>query len=173
MDALRYYRRLLAHNEWANRETVHSLQALDPPPQRGVQLLAHVAGAEWLWYTRVRREPPRMEGWPELTLDQCDKELAAVAEVWKRFLQSRTPDGLRHPVAYVDTSGQSWQSSVEDIMQHVVMHSAYHRAQVASEVRRAGGTPARVDFIHGVRSGIIRSMSLGGRRGPGSPHPDS
>jgi uncharacterized damage-inducible protein DinB len=44
---------------------------------------------------------------------------------------------------------------VEDILTHVLLHSAYHRGQIASQTRAAGGTPAYTDFIHAVRQGFV------------------
>jgi uncharacterized damage-inducible protein DinB len=36
------------------------------------------------------------------------------------------------------------------------MHSAYHRGQIASQMRASGKTPAYTDFIHGVRQGLVK-----------------
>jgi len=44
---------------------------------------------------------------------------------------------------------------VEDILTHVTIHSAYHRGQIASDLRAAGQAPAYTDFIHAVRLGLI------------------
>ena len=38
---------------------------------------------------------------------------------------------------------------------HVLMHSAYHRGQIAADMRAAGLTPAYTDFIHSVRQGFV------------------
>jgi len=38
---------------------------------------------------------------------------------------------------------------------HVIMHSAYHRGQIALEMRAAGMEPAHTDFIHAVRQGLV------------------
>jgi uncharacterized damage-inducible protein DinB len=164
MDPIRYYRRLLAYDAWANRETIINLRALDEPPPRAVQLVGHIVGAEWLWYTRVRREEPRMAVWPDLAPADCERAFEDVAEAWRRFFQSRTPDGLRDSVEYVNTKGESWRSSVEDILQHLVIHSSYHRAQVAHELRQAGGMPVNTDFIHAVRAGFVSQLAPRGRR---------
>jgi len=51
--------------------------------------------------------------------------------------------------------GEPWTSSVQDVLTHVVMHSAYHRGQIASLMRAGGSTPAYTDFIHAVRQGVI------------------
>ena len=44
---------------------------------------------------------------------------------------------------------------MRDILTHVTMHSAYHRGQIAADVRVAGFTPAYTDFIHAVRTGSL------------------
>jgi uncharacterized damage-inducible protein DinB len=38
----------------------------------------------------------------------------------------------------------------------VVMHSAYHRGQIASHMRESGQTPAYTDFIHAMRQGFVK-----------------
>jgi uncharacterized damage-inducible protein DinB len=35
------------------------------------------------------------------------------------------------------------------------MHSAYHRGQIATQMRTAGYLPAYTDFIHGVRQRLV------------------
>jgi uncharacterized damage-inducible protein DinB len=35
------------------------------------------------------------------------------------------------------------------------MHSAYHRGQIAADMRAAGFEPVYTDFIHAVRQGYI------------------
>ena len=41
---------------------------------------------------------------------------------------------------------------------HVIMHSAYHRGQIAADVRAAGLTPAYTDFIHQRAPGIHKMI---------------
>jgi uncharacterized damage-inducible protein DinB len=58
-------------------------------------------------------------------------------------------------VTYNNSRGERWTSKIEDILQHVVMHSAYHRGQIAIDMRAAGLVPAYTDFIHAVRQSNI------------------
>jgi uncharacterized damage-inducible protein DinB len=44
---------------------------------------------------------------------------------------------------------------VEEILTHLVIHSAYHRGQIASDLRAAGQEPAYTDYIHAVRQGLL------------------
>ena len=44
---------------------------------------------------------------------------------------------------------------MDDVLLHVIMHSAYHRGQVATDMRAAAFTPAYTDFIHAISQGFL------------------
>ncbi|MGA7513237.1 MAG: DinB family protein, partial [Candidatus Sulfotelmatobacter sp.] len=71
------------------------------------------------------------------------------------FLSQLPPVGLMETVVYKNTKGEPWTSTVEDIVTHVLLHSAYHRGQIATLVRASGEQPAYTDFIHAVRQGLV------------------
>jgi uncharacterized damage-inducible protein DinB len=150
---LEHLRRLFAYNRWANGEVARALATAETP--RAVRLLAHVAGAERLWLARLRHESSPLAVWPELTLAECTAHLHDQAAAWDACLQAWSPEDLTGAVAYVNSKGEPWTSTVADILTHVVFHSAYHRGQMATEVRAAGGVPAYTDFIHCVREGFL------------------
>ncbi|HEV2132448.1 MAG TPA: DinB family protein [Longimicrobiaceae bacterium] len=90
-----------------------------------------------------------------MTLEECEAQIATLPARWRDFLGALQPDRLPKAVVYTNSKGEPWTNTVQDILQHVVMHSAYHRAQIATEVRAAGHLPAHTDFIHAARNGII------------------
>jgi uncharacterized damage-inducible protein DinB len=154
-SALEHHRRLLGYDRWANAEALRSLQQFDAPPLRALRWLAHVVGAEHLWLARLRGEASPLPVWPDLNPDGCAARLAELDGLWPAYLAPLAPGDLGRPVAYRNTKGESWTSTVGDILTHVVLHSAYHRGQIAAEVRAAGGEPAYTDFIHAVRQGLV------------------
>lgn len=143
-------RRLFRYDEWANREALASAA-----PPRALALMAHVLGTEWLWLSRARRQPSPVAVWPEWTAAECTVQADAVPRAWASYLDGLTEDGLRETVPYLNSKGEEWSSTVEDLLLHTVLHSVYHRGQVAAEVRAAGGAPAYTDFIHAVRQGFV------------------
>ena len=74
---------------------------------------------------------------------------------WRDYLSDDSPDPLDRSASYKNSKGEPWTSSVRDILTHVFMHSAYHRGQIATDMRQAGHVPAYTDFIHGVRQGLV------------------
>jgi len=93
--------------------------------------------------------------WPELTVEQCEEQVRKLAAIWRGFLGDDSSQLLDRLVPYKNSKGEFYESRVRDILTHVFMHSAYHRGQIASEVRQAGRGPAYTDFIHGVRQGLV------------------
>jgi uncharacterized damage-inducible protein DinB len=63
---------------------------------------------------------------------------------------------LEQSIGYKNSKSEPWTSLVRDILTHVFMHSAYHRGQIAADMRQAGQVPAYTDFIHGVRQGLVK-----------------
>ena len=149
-----YYARLLRYDVWANRETVASLRQ-HTAPEKAVRWMGHIVGAGTLWLARLEDAPPKLAVWPELDLDQCDEGIDRLAKAWPRYLQTLTPADLDDGVGYRNSLGEYWTSTVADILTHVAMHGAYHRAQIAAAVREGGGAPAYTDFIHATRQQLV------------------
>jgi uncharacterized damage-inducible protein DinB len=147
--------RLFEYDDWANREISAALQKLENPPPRSVRLLAHIVSAERLWLERLRLQKQTYPVWPDLSLEQCKLEIEELPKLWKQYLASLKEDGLSHSLTYKNSKGESWTSQKQDILMHVILHSAYHRGQIATDMRAAGFTPAYTDFIHALRQGLV------------------
>jgi len=155
MDRLPDLRRHFAFDTWANREVAAALRALPEPPPGAVKTLAHIAGVLRLWLARVKGEPSPLAVWPDLDLEAVARELDAAAVLWRRQIESLKPEDMERDVAYVNSLGQAWTSTVGDILTQTIFHGVHHRAQILADLRRAGHEPPYVDFIHAVRSGRL------------------
>jgi uncharacterized damage-inducible protein DinB len=147
--------RLFTYDTWANGEVLKSFQAATSVPAKAIQLFSHVLSADRLWYERIQQLPQSFPVWPDFTIEQCQSQAAEVASLWERYFHEMPRERLSQIVDYKNTQGQSWTSTVEDILLHVVIHSEHHRGQIAAEMRAAGNIPALTDFIHAVRSGMV------------------
>jgi uncharacterized damage-inducible protein DinB len=148
---LEHLRRLFSYDDWANREVLAGFPASGAVPSRALQLMAHIFAAERLWLERLLTRPQSVAVWPDFDLQRCRSEAAEMPRLWKEHLQNLGEADLARTVTYRNSKGEVFTSRVEDILQHVLMHSAYHRGQIALTMRDAGLTPAYTDFIHAVR----------------------
>lgn len=156
MDVAERFARELAYNAWANREALQSLLDAKAAPPRAAEVMAHIVGAEWLWLRRLGRGTPESAVWPTLSLSDCDTHLRTLSVAWMGFLESLTGESLTREIAYTNTKGERWANTVADVVTHVVLHSSYHRGQIATLLGRAGEGAAHSDYIECVRRGYLR-----------------
>ena len=144
-------RRWMRYNSWGNRETLKSLTASSPAA--ALKRMAHIVAAEGLWLDRIEAKTAGAV-WPELPLESIAAAISKNDERWEALIGKGDAE-LARKIPYKNSKGEPWNSSVADIAQHVAFHSAYHRGQIASDVRAAGFEPAYTDFIHAVRKGFL------------------
>jgi uncharacterized damage-inducible protein DinB len=146
--------RLLRYDVWANQEVLSSL-GQGASTARSLRWMGHIIGAEYLWMARLLAEPAPLPVWPDLDLEDCGARLDELSRRWPEYLGAKRKS-LEDRIAYTNSKGESWTNTVEEILTHVVIHSGYHRGQIASDLRAAGSVPAYTDYIHAVRQGCLQ-----------------
>ncbi|KXK55334.1 MAG: DinB family protein [Chlorobi bacterium] len=155
MDLTDHIRRTFQYEWWANHATAESLGDGTGIPDRAIALMGHIVAAQRLWLSRIQQGDMPMPVWPAFTPQQCRAELQKSKELWGEFLAALSAETLAQPVPYVNSKGDSFTSSVGDILTHLIVHAAYHRGQINAMLRQAGHTPAYTDFIQAARTGAI------------------
>ena len=163
--------RMFAYDYWANRECLAAMRAAGSVSPDTVGRMAHILSAQKLWLERILKQRQSMPVWPGLTIDDCVALAEEMSSAWRSYLMQLTsqlttqfttqlgthlpPGSLDDQVEYRNSKGQAWSSRVEDVLTHVLFHSAYHRGQIALQMRASGMEPAYTDFIHAVRQGLV------------------
>ena len=156
MNLADYLRKEFVYDEWANREVLAAIRTAGGENERSLQMMAHILAAERLWMERLKAQPQSVPVWPALALDRCDAEAAELSRLWAEYLALVTAGDVAQAISYKNSKGELWTSTIVDVLTHVVLHSAYHRGQIASHMREKGQIPAYTDFIHGVRQGLVK-----------------
>lgn len=156
MNASEHFTRLFLYDDWANREVLAKLRAAPAPPPQPLKFIAHILSAERLWYERLTGQEQTVPVWPEFSLEQCAAQAAELASLWQDYLKAHREEALGQTITYRNSKGESWSSRTDDVLMHVILHSAHHRGQIAAAVRSAGFTPAHTDYIHSVRQGFVK-----------------
>ena len=140
---------LLDHLAWADARVLGGLRDSPGGDPRALELFAHVLGAEHVWLSRIRGVAPRVAVWPALTLEACAALAAENGAGLRAALdeEAERDDGFEREVAYVNSAGQAFRSTVADMLLQVALHGCYHRGQVALLVRQSGGVPSPTDYI--------------------------
>jgi uncharacterized damage-inducible protein DinB len=154
MNLADYLRREFSYDTWANQETLAAIGKGGQDP-RALALMAHILSAERLWLERLQGAPQSRRVWPEYDLGRCQSEVAELARLWPEYLAARSPEDFDAAISYKNSKGEPWTNTIIDVLSHVILHSAYHRGQIASHMRQSGQIPASTDFIHAVRQKLL------------------
>ena len=155
-----HLRKQFAYNAWANREVLAAIAAAGGEDRRSLQLMSHILAAERLWLERLKGEPQSLPVWPQFDLTTCEAQAAELDRLWVEYLVVALAGDLSRTISYKNSKGEDWTSAILDVVTHVLMHSVYHRGQIASHMREKGQTPAYTDFIHAVRRGLLDEKGL-------------
>jgi uncharacterized damage-inducible protein DinB len=140
---------LFEYDRWANGKIAERLAGLAVPLPQAEKLLAHLVGAEEVWYERVSGgEYQKLAVWPEgLALAEVRKRFAAIADAWRAHLEQADAREFARKVEFKNSAGEPCADPLEAIVRHVVSHGAHHRGQIASLLRAAGHVPETLDYI--------------------------
>jgi uncharacterized damage-inducible protein DinB len=153
MQTIENIKHLFSYNEWANRRVIEALKASSNPSAKAIRALTHLLIAEKEWLKRLQNDEDstRTDFWPEETLEACEALADEVTKAYREMLDGLSDDQLKRAATYKNSKGVEYTTTYEDIFTHVLMHSAYHRGQVAMATRAEGDTPAYTDYIGYVR----------------------
>ena len=151
-------RLLYAYNRWANARTLSAAAALRPEQlhkdlgtsHRSVfGTLAHILWGEWRWLSRWLAPAPTPGPDPLVCADlpALRARWAEVEQVQAAFLGHMTEAVLGKLATYENPPGTPWRYPLQQMLQHVVNHSTYHRGQVTTLLRQLGGGPVATDFL--------------------------
>ena len=90
-------------------------------------------------------------------LPELERLWGDVLERFARWAGGLTDADAVRRLAYVNTKGEPFEHSVNEIVLHVVNHATYHGGQVSALLRQLGHKPPNLDLIAYLRSGAAAS----------------
>jgi uncharacterized damage-inducible protein DinB len=149
------FRKWFEYEKDAHAKVVRSLESVpsekreSPEYRKAVAILAHIAAARGVWLGRLGVIAlPSGPMFPEgAELADVAHRLGGVHDLWTNYLAGLTDEELRRTFEYQSLDAGRFRNCVEDILAQLFGHSSYHRGQIASLVRAAGGEPAATDYI--------------------------
>jgi uncharacterized damage-inducible protein DinB len=129
MSLVDYFRRQFTYDAWANEQVLAVLKSAADQSElaRSQELLAHILSAEQLWLERLKQLPQTLPVWPKMTIEQCEVQSKEIQHRWQEYLAELPESTLLDKISYTNSKGEKWTDTVQDILNHVILHSAYHR----------------------------------------------
>ena len=140
-----FFTELFEYNFKCNSQVIkRSLEFESKITGRSHKLFDHIFNAHEIWNSRILQHAAVFGVWQSHGLKD-----------WKVINQSCHEASLSIigqfdfdlKVSYTNSLGDSYVSSVRDILFHIINHSTYHRAQIASDFRANDIEPVQTDYI--------------------------
>lgn len=141
-----FFKELLEYSTYYNRQLIDIInQNPSHISDRTMSLMSHILNAHHIWNCRIAGKKNLYAVWQnqprehlleiELTNFRSSEDILEVYE-------------LDQIILYANSQGQQFERSVRDILFHIINHTTYHRAQIASDLKVNGLTPLLTDYIH-------------------------
>jgi len=146
-----WFQELLEFDRWANARVMDYMETLPEPSEQAQKLMAHIMIAREAWLNRCLQRPfSPADSFPLYPLTECRRLNEDIFKRWSDFLSGA--GDLSKRITYTTFDGKPYESSLSDILNHVVNHGTYHRGQIAAKVRELGGKPVSTDYIYYTRT---------------------
>ena len=116
----------------------------DKISDKSVKLFNHILNAHQIWNNRIDQQEKAFEVWGIHNTQDC-KSIDKM-NIEHSLLTLETFD-LYSKIDYTNTNGKYFNNSIRDTLFHVINHSNYHRAQIASNFKQSGITYLVTDYI--------------------------
>ena len=161
------YRRWFEYEKDSHRKVLASLESVpeagrrSEPFQKAMNLMGHMIAARQAWLHRLGgpAERPAIISPTDATYDGLLAQLEVMERGWTDYFGRLDEAELGRTFDYLTNEGTRFRNVVFDVLTHIYGHSFYHRGQIASLVRAAGGEPAKTDFIFWTREAIAPPAS--------------
>ena len=120
--------------------------------EEGWRLFTHLLAAQELWLSRMEGRESTLPVWPDPDAELCHTLLKRNREGYGAFLERL--DDEERLCSYTNSQKVPFTSTVGEILDHLLLHGAYHRGQIALHFSNAGLDPALTDYIAFTRGQI-------------------
>lgn len=140
-----FFKELLEYNHHFNQELVKEINDhLSQVSEKSIQLLNHILNAHHIWNNRIEGTQPSLSVWGMSSFEALRGIDQANFERSQSLLGKVDLDTM---ISYATSKGEPFQTSIRDILFHVINHSTHHRGQIVSDLRQSGIAPPITDYI--------------------------
>jgi uncharacterized damage-inducible protein DinB len=148
----------IRYNRWANFRLIDTASELDlerftmtiissfPSVQ---QTFVHIIWAEELWLERWqgRSFVRELDSKDYPTSDHIKQKIEDLSAIQIKFLKSLRPGDKDRKISYENFQGENWAYKLRQMVQHLILHSAYHRGQLVTLFRQLKVNPPGTDYL--------------------------
>ncbi|MBG50149.1 MAG: damage-inducible protein DinB [Pseudozobellia sp.] len=140
-----FFNQLFDYNYFCNKKLIEYCDSLDTVPEKSIGLFSHVLNAHHIWNARLRQEKSlytvfqvhEISNWSEIHYENQRASFDITSET----------ENFEKRIDYENSEGRLFTNTIQDVLFHIINHSAHHRGQIAMDFRQNGIEPLVSDYI--------------------------
>lgn len=150
----------LEYSNWATQQVLGAVQSLSPEAlqaDRGnsfggiFDTLLHIFRADRIWHARFTGIPNVAFAQPEdgkLTLESLAAAWPQYPQGLATWVRAQSNESLTGDLNWINLKGEPKSEKKYKALLHVVNHGTYHRGQVITMLKQAGGAVVATDLVY-------------------------
>jgi uncharacterized damage-inducible protein DinB len=147
MEYKKYFTGLFKYDNWANKNIAEIISTNYTAHEKPLFLFSHIINSQIIWLERIRDNVNLIDPFIKRSAGECASLSEKVNNDWLDFIEETNEDFFNSQIHYKSTDGINFISCLKDIITHVINHSTYHRAQIATALKNEGIIPPVTDYI--------------------------
>jgi uncharacterized damage-inducible protein DinB len=146
----KYFLDLFEYNNWANDRIILKLQTIDQEFNfsEPVKIFGHIISSQDVWLERVKgKSSYNIDLWEDFSIQELEILSSNSSKEWKKYLTRYSEKKILEICVYKNSKREEKKHSYQDIFQHVLNHSSYHRGQINKIFSCNKIEPAQIEFI--------------------------
>lgn len=143
-----YYKTLFEHEHWANLKVLESMICASETPQRAIEIFSHTIAAQRIWLDRINGDKTDLKVW-EVFETEIMLELLEIN--YSDIIKIIDNQDFEQLIAYQNSGGQHFTSTINQILTHLALHASYHRGQLVLLLKGHVDILPTTDYIFYVR----------------------
>jgi uncharacterized damage-inducible protein DinB len=146
-----HFLKTFRHMKWSDIRVLNLLEEENISSGKAVELLSHIVIAEDTWYKRITNEVYENKFWNLLSFEECKKMIVQTNLNFIKYIRSLPEMDFQKKIAYKNSKGVDFTTSLEDIFTHIALHGMYHRGQIMLLMRNNGKDVVTTDYAMFIR----------------------
>ena len=140
-----FFKELFEYNHQTNQKLAELFSSQsDMTSRNAIRLFCHILNAHQIWNNRVDSRQTLFGIWDMHETSSLKTIDLSNFQHTLNAIDTIDPGKKYH---YTNSRGQAFSNTGRDIFFHIINHSTYHRAQIATEFKQAGLEPLPTDYI--------------------------
>ncbi|QLG45142.1 DinB family protein [Costertonia aggregata] len=141
-----FLNQLFDYNFYCNKKYIEEFNIMKNIPEKSNVLFSHILNAHHIWNMRIVGKTSEYgvfqihesNDWDDIHYENQRNSFDIITHT----------DDFEKRIDYENTEGRLFTNTIQDMLFHIINHSAHHRGQIAMNFRANDLEPLKTDYIH-------------------------